>query len=65
MKTTICKHLKLRDVADLLDVHQRTVQREIYRGNLLPVVEISGEIRVPITTLRDYLRERTIKKIEA
>lgn len=59
--TKVERMLPLRDVADLLSVHKRTIQREIQRGHLLPVVDVAGETRVPISTLSHYLTQRTIR----
>jgi excisionase family DNA binding protein len=59
--TKVERMLPLRDVADLLSVHKRTIQREIERGHLLPVVDVAGEVRVPISTLSQYLTRRTTR----
>jgi predicted site-specific integrase-resolvase len=56
--------LPVADVADLLCVHKRTIQREIERGHLLPVVLVSGETRVPLSTLGKYLSQRTVRTLE-
>jgi excisionase family DNA binding protein len=53
--------LTVADAADLFSVHKRTIQREIERGNLLPAVMVSGETRLPISTLRHYIAQRMIR----
>lgn len=61
MEVPVVRMLRIADAAELLDVSKRTITREIDRGNLLPVVQVSGETRIPVSTLRDYIKKRTVK----
>ena len=63
-QTKLERMLPIRDVADLLCVHKRTIQREIQRGHLLPVVDVSGEVRIPISTISKYLSQRTVRALQ-
>ena len=51
----------IKDVAGLLSVHRRTVQREIDRGHLLPIVMIGSDIRIPESTLSKYISDRMVR----
>jgi excisionase family DNA binding protein len=62
-KPEIERMLPIREVADLLSVHKRTIRREIDRGHLLPVVQVSGETRIPMSTISTYLRARTVRQV--
>jgi hypothetical protein len=61
--TKLERMLPICEVADLLSVHKRTIQREIQRGNLLPVVDVSGETRIPLSTIRRYISDRTVRRL--
>jgi excisionase family DNA binding protein len=63
-QTKLERMLPVKDVADLLCVHKRTIQREIQRGHLLPVVDVSGETRIPLSTISKYLKDRTTRLLQ-
>ncbi len=51
--------LTLAQVADVLRVNKRTVQREIQRGKLKALRVASRSPRVSVAALDDYLRNQT------
>ena len=50
--------LTVDEVADLLQVHPRTVRREIDRGKLIAVRLSQRVVRIKESTLRSYIGER-------
>jgi excisionase family DNA binding protein len=56
---TACRFLTVRKVADELDVSQYTVRRLIHDG-ILVGVRVGSVLRVPRSSLEDYLDEQRV-----